>query len=115
MSLIETQRLKDFFQLSASLGASKKQTTFRIAIPVLLQKSFPNIILYFIFIFGAYEIPVLLGRSNPEVVSVMAVRKLQKFNLQDIPQGYVIAIVYTLFVLVFILILLKQKKLAYAN
>ena len=115
VSLIETQRLKDFFQLSASLGASKKQTTFRIAIPVLLQKSFPNIILYFIFIFGAYEIPVLLGRSNPEVVSVMAVRKLQKFNLQDIPQGYVIAIVYTLFVLVFILILLKQKKLAYAS
>jgi putative spermidine/putrescine transport system permease protein len=115
VSLIETQRLKDFFQLSASLGASKRQTTFRVAVPLLLQKSFPNIILYFIFIFGAYEIPVLLGRSNPEMVSVLAVRKLQKFNLQDIPQGYVIAIVYTLFVLVFILLLLKQKKLAYAN
>ena len=115
VSLIETQQLKTFFQLSSSLGANKRQTTFRVAIPVLLQKSFPNIILYFIFIFGSYEIPVLLGRSNPEMVSVLAVRKLQKFNLLDIPQGYVIAIVYTLFVLAFILLLLKQKKLAYAN
>lgn len=115
IGLIRTQRLPDFFQLAESLGASKRQIIFRVAIPVLIQKSLPNILLYFIFIFGAYEIPVLLGRSHPESVSVLAVRKLQKFNLLDIPQGYVIAVVYTIFVLLFIWIILKQKKLAYAN
>ncbi|MFX7752023.1 ABC transporter permease subunit, partial [Acinetobacter baumannii] len=86
-----------------SLGANKRQITFRVAIPLLIQKSLPNILLYFIFIFGAYEIPVLLGRSHPESVSVLAVRKLQKFNMLDIPQGYVIAVVYTIFVVLFIL------------
>jgi putative spermidine/putrescine transport system permease protein len=113
--LIKTQRLHDFFQIAESLGANKRQITFRVAIPLLIQKSLPNILLYFIFIFGAYEIPVLLGRSHPESVSVLAVRKLQKFNMLDIPQGYVIAVVYTIFVVLFILIFLKQKKLAYAN
>lgn len=114
-SLVSTQRIFEFSQLATSLGASRRQSVFKVAVPILLQKSFPNIILYFIFIFGAYEIPVLLGRSNPETVSVLAVRKLQKFNLFDIPQGYVIAIVYTLFVLAFVFVFLRQKKMAYAN
>lgn len=113
--LIKTQRLNLFFQLAESLGASKRQIIFRVAIPILIQKSLPNILLYFIFIFGAYEIPVLLSRSYPESVSVLAVRKLQKFNMLDIPQGYVVTVIYTVFVLFFILIILKQKKLAYAH
>jgi putative spermidine/putrescine transport system permease protein len=113
--LIKTQRLHDLFRVAESLGAHKRQIISKLAIPILIQKSLPNILLYFIFIFGAYEIPVLLGRSHPESVSVLAVRKLQKFNMLDIPQGYVIAIAYTIFVVLFILIFLKQKKLAYAN
>ncbi|MBX9733832.1 MAG: hypothetical protein K2X37_07200, partial [Chitinophagaceae bacterium] len=79
--LIKTQHLHNLFQIAESLGANKRQIIFRVAIPILIQKSLPNILLYFIFIFGAYEIPVLLGRSHPESVSVLAVRKLQKFNI----------------------------------
>ncbi|MEO7310821.1 MAG: ABC transporter permease subunit [Chitinophagaceae bacterium] len=113
VNFINTERITAYLQLSATLGAGSRKSAFRVAIPMLLRKSLPNIILYFIFMFGAYEIPVLLGRSNPETVSVMAVRKLQKFNLLDIPQGYAIAILYTVVVFSLIVLMLKSRKIAY--
>ena len=112
-NLYVTERLNDYILLSESLGASNRQSIKKIAIPMLLKSCFPTMILYFIFMFGAYEVPVLLGRSNPEMVSVMAVRKLQKFNLLDIPQGYAIAILYTLVVFILIVFMLKKKSVAH--
>lgn len=112
-NLYVTERVKDFILLSESLGATRQQSVRKIVLPMLLQKCFPTMILYFIFMFGAYEVPVLLGRSTPEMVSVFAVRKLQRFNLLDIPQGYAIAILYTLVVFVLIVFMLKKKSLAH--
>jgi len=112
VNIIQGERIKEFEQLAATLSATKRQTRWKVSIPILLKKSLPNIILYFIFIFGAFEIPLLLGRSNPETVSVLAVRKLQRFNLLDLPQGYAVAVLYSLFVLVLIFLLFKSKKMA---
>ncbi len=113
ISRMETERITDYVTLSQSLGATKRKAITRIVIPMLLQKTFPNIVLYFIFIFGSYEIPVLLGRSNPEMISVLAVRKLQKFDLLDIPQGYAIAVLYTITVLSILLLVLMRRKISY--
>ena len=112
-SLIQTERITDYLHLSATLGADSRQASWRIAIPVLLRKSFPTILLYFIFKLGAYEIPLLLGRSRPETISVLAVRKLQKFNLHDIPQGYAIAVLYIVVVLLLLTISLKKTRSVY--
>lgn len=112
-SLIQTERITDYLQLSATLGARRSQASWRIAIPVLLRKSFPTILLYFIFKLGTYEIPLLLGRSRPEAISVLAVRKLQKFNLHDIPQGYAIAVLYIVIVLLLLTVALKKTRPAY--
>ncbi|MDA9555706.1 ABC transporter permease subunit [Pelobium sp.] len=110
ISLYQTERIEEFKQLANSLGATKRQANFKIAIPILLKKSLPNIIIYFIFKLGSYEIPLLLGRSSPETISVLTVRKLQKFNLYDIPQGYAIAVLYTILVLTLLVIVLKFNK-----
>ncbi len=112
-NMYKTEKVDDYLLLAKSLGANARQATFRLAVPMLLHKGFPTIVLYFIFMFGAYEIPVLLGRSSPEMVSVLAVRKLQKFNLYDIPQGYAIAVLYTFFVLTLIALLFRNRKIAY--
>ena len=112
-SVYQTERVDDYILLAKSLGATHKQSLQRLALPMVLQKASATITLYFVFMFGAYEIPVLLGRSNPEMVSVLAVRKLQKFNLLDIPQGYAIAVLYTLFVMVFIVLIIRKRAAAY--
>lgn len=113
VGLYQTERIEEYITLAHSLGARKSQSTFKIVVPILLKKSFPNIVMYFIFKLGSYEIPLLLGRSSPETVSVFAVRKLQKFNLYDIPQGYAIAVVYTILVLTILVVVLKYNKKAY--
>lgn len=111
--LYQTERIDEYAQLANSLGAKKSQSIFRISIPILLKKSFPNIVMYFIFKLGAYEVPLLLGRSSPETVSVLAVRKLQKFNLYDIPQGYAVAVIYTIIILSLLIIVLRTNKNEY--
>ena len=113
VGLYQTERIEEFSQLATSLGAKRNQTIFKITIPILFKKSFPNVAMYFIFKLGTYEVPLLLGRSSPETVSVLAVRKLQKFNLLDIPQGYAIAVLYTVLVLGLLLIVIKSNKQAY--
>lgn len=109
-NLIKSERLESFSALAGSLGATHKEFTFRIAIPLLLQKSLPTLLLYFIFKLGAYEIPLLLGRSNPQTISVLAISKLQRFNLYDIPQGYAIAVLYTIVVLTLLIIAIKNTR-----
>jgi len=110
---IKTERVGAYLSLAKSLGATHWQALKKVAIPLLIKKTLPNILLYFIFMFGSYEIPLLLGRSSPEMVSVLAVRKLQKFNLYHIPQGYAVAVLYTVFTLGLLIIILRSQKLDY--
>lgn len=112
LSIISNENIKRLGTLAASLGASRTQILWNITVPSLLRKSFPTIILFFIFKLGSYEVPLLLGRSSPETISVLIVRKMQRFNLMDIPQGYVVAVIYALLVITLLVISLKPSKLS---
>ncbi|MCB9082554.1 MAG: sugar ABC transporter permease [Lewinellaceae bacterium] len=109
--LYAAEGLANYAQLAASLGASERQVRRRILIPVLLRRASPTLILYFVFVLGSYEIPLLLGSQSPQMISVLAIRKLQRFNLQDIPQAYVICLVYAALVLVVTPMLLRRFRM----
>ncbi|MEP7251146.1 MAG: ABC transporter permease subunit [Ginsengibacter sp.] len=110
-NLVVSERLHDLSGAAASLGANKFQRLSRVVIPVLFKRGFATIVLYFIFVFGSYEIPLILGRQSPQMISVLIVRKMQRFNLLDIPQGYFSSLLYTLLVIILLLIFLKPGKL----
>ncbi len=110
ISILKNENVAALKILSSSLGATGWQTLFKVTLPLLLKKSFPAIMLFFIFKLGSYEIPLLLGRSSPEVISVLTVRKMQRFNLLDIPQGYVVAVLYAMLVFVLLAISLRSSK-----
>lgn len=111
LSILKNENISALKTLAASLGATKLQIIFKVVLPVLLKKSFPSIILFFIFKLGMYEIPLLLGRASPEAISVITMRKMQRYNLLDIPQGYVIAVLYALMVFILLAISLKPSKI----
>lgn len=113
LSIISNEQIDKLRLLAASLGAGRRQILWRITLPAILKKSFPTIVLFFIFKLGSYEIPLLLGRSSPETISVLTVRKMQRFNLLDIPQGYVITVIYALLILLLLIITLKPSKLSF--
>ncbi|MEO0897544.1 MAG: ABC transporter permease subunit [Bacteroidota bacterium] len=112
--LYQTERVKELGGISASLGAQKHQILWKVKIPVLLQQGLPTIILYFLFVLGSYEIPLLLGQSSPQMLSVTIIRKLERFNLLDKPEGYAMIWMYALIVLVavYAILSLHQKRKA---
>lgn len=109
-NIYEAENLKSLSEVAKSLGASSTKVAEKIAIPLLLKKGLNTVLLYFIFVIGSYEIPLILGQQSPQMISVLIVRKMQRYNLIDIPQGYFLSIVYSVVVILLIAVFLKSKK-----
>jgi putative spermidine/putrescine transport system permease protein len=109
-NLYQAENLNALAEVSSSLGANRQQIASKIILPVLLKRGLNTILLYFIFILGSYEIPLILGRQSPQMISVLVVRKMQRFNLLDIPQGYFISFVYSLLVVLILFLFVRSKK-----
>ncbi len=111
-NLFISERLTELSNIAATLGANKKQTMYRIVLPVLLKRGLTTILLYFIFVLGSYEIPLILGRQSPQMISVLIVRKMQRYNLFDIPQGYFLSCIYSVFIILLLSVFLRPKKIS---
>lgn len=98
-SVYQSEKIDDLTALGATLGASKNQLIRRIVIPIIFKKTAVSLLLFVIFVMGNYEVPLLLSRQNPQMISVAIVQKIHRFNLYDIPKGYIMSIVYVTFLL----------------
>jgi putative spermidine/putrescine transport system permease protein len=92
-------RLHDFSHLAATLGANPAQIRRKVVQPVLMYRVLPMMVLYTVFLFGSYEVPLLLGRQSPAMISVLISQKFSKYNLEDVPLAYVGALVYAMLLL----------------
>ncbi|QMU29938.1 ABC transporter permease subunit [Adhaeribacter radiodurans] len=107
-AIYQEQELHLLKAVSENLGAEKFYFLRHVAFPILLKTAAPNLMLYFIFILGSYEIPLLIGSQQHQMVAVLAVQKFQRFNLLDIPQGYAISVAFTGLVLLLLLLFFKN-------
>lgn len=98
-SVIQHEQLSQQEEIAKTLGARNRDILARISLPIILKSSRSTILLYAIFIMGSYEVPLILGRQSPQMISVMTVRNLKHFDLTNIPQAYIIALLYTLLIL----------------
>ena len=64
-AIYQESRLDELRQLSSTLGASAGQFRWRVAVPLLLRRAAPTLLLCFIATLGAYDVPLLLGRPHP--------------------------------------------------
>jgi len=109
------EELGKMVQLASTLGAGTPFINRVITIPILLRRGFSTIMLYFIFVLGSYEIPLLLGREYPQMISVLVINKLRRFNLNDIPEAYGIAVMYTFLILTAIVIIYRNRGFNYGR
>jgi putative spermidine/putrescine transport system permease protein len=107
--LYESESIDAYAALSRSLGATEGQTLRRVTLPMLLRRARPNLVLLFIVLLGSYEVPLLLGRQSPQMISVLTVRKYQRFDLLQKPEAFVIAIVYTATVLLLLVTAFRRR------
>jgi putative spermidine/putrescine transport system permease protein len=110
LNLYRNARLDELMQLAGSLGASPRRARWRVGAPVLWKQAFPTIVLYTIFVSGSYEIPLLLGRQSPQMVSVLTVRYLKHFRLENIPLAYILALVYALIIVGLLLFFFRKSS-----
>lgn len=87
-AIYHESRLDDYRQLTLTLGASAGQFRRRVAGPVLLRRAAPTLLLSFVATLGAYDIPLLLGRPYPQMLSVYIATRLQRFDLRELPAAY---------------------------
>ncbi|MFT6035741.1 MAG: putative spermidine/putrescine transport system permease protein [Marivirga sp.] len=114
LNIYKNERVDELVTLATTLGATRRQAIRHVSIPILLRKSWKLIALYFIFLLGSYEVPLILGRESPQMLSVLVVRELKQFDLTKISEGYVIAAIYTVAVsLAAIILFSKRNRNAY--
>lgn len=92
-TLYTDTRLAELRNLTLTLGASEGQFRRKIAVPVLLRRAAPTLVLYGVAVLGAYDIPLLLGRTYPQMVSLFVTDRLSRFDLAEIPVGYAAGVV----------------------
>lgn len=109
LNIAKKEQIIELMNVAFTLGASKSTFIRRVFIPLLLKKATVLIALYGLFLFGAYEIPLILGKQSPRMVSIFITEKLTRFNLNDIAVGHAMAVVYTLIVFVIISLALRKK------
>ena len=110
LNVYKNERIAELSVLAQALGASKIQVSKKVFLPILLQKTWVLIVLYFIFLLGAYEIPLILGQESPQMLSVLIIREIKQYDLTKISEGYVVAVIYTAVVAVAAIALFLPKK-----
>ena len=113
IQVYNTEKVGALMQLARTLGARRRDTVYRVAVPILLQKAATNVLLLFIAVLGSYEIPLLLGRQSPEMLSVLTMRKYSLFDLSQKPEAFIVALLYTAFVLALLILAFRRGRVAY--
>jgi putative spermidine/putrescine transport system permease protein len=104
--LLVTSMLKKYDQrqieTARMLGATKRTTFFKIVLPFLLPVINTSFIILFLYSFGAFDIPFMIGESHPSMLSIQVYNLYFKRDLVNRPQAMAILVVMFAFSLVFI-------------
>ncbi len=89
----------EYEEAACTLGASGWQRFRYVLLPLLAPGIFSTGVIVFAFMFGSFEIPLLLGARYPEVLPVMAYRRYIDPDLAERPEAMAIGMVITLSVI----------------
>jgi putative spermidine/putrescine transport system permease protein len=97
---------EDYEEQARTLGASGLQAVRHVLLPLIIPGIVPASIIIFAFTFGAFEVPLLLGKRFPSMLSVLAYRLYIDVDVAARPQ----AMAGTVFIAVFVLLLVALYR-----
>jgi len=95
---------EDLEEAARTLGASPWQRVRHVILPLLLPGVLAAAVIVFAFTFGTFEVPLLLGRSFPAVLPVLAHQRYTDVDLAARPEAMAISVVITVLVLVVVVV-----------
>ena len=87
-------KVDDYIITACSLGCGPYRALRTIAFPMLWQRSGPLLLMLCLWNFGAWEVPLLLGRKSPRMLSVLIQQSSGQFVLEERPQAFAFAVIY---------------------
>jgi putative spermidine/putrescine transport system permease protein len=102
----------DYEAVARTLGARPVQALRHVLLPLLAPGLLPSAVIVFAFVFGAFEVPLLLGARYPSMISVLAYRLYTDVDLSLRPQSMALSFVIALvvFVLLAVYRLLSEAR-----
>lgn len=100
----------EFEQVAQNLGANKWQRFRFVTLPLIAPSVVFSSLIVWVFVFGAFEIPFVLGRTYPTTLAVVAQRKFNGTNLEERPEAFALAILMTLVTTLFVWFYLHRTK-----
>ena len=111
MILTVLARVGDDFELVAqNLGASDWQRFRFVTLPLIMPPLIFSSLIVWVFIFGAYQVPLVLGRIYPAMLAIVAQREFAATDLQQRPEAMAIAVLMTLLTMIFVWLYLRLTK-----
>jgi putative spermidine/putrescine transport system permease protein len=82
----------DYENVARSLGATRWQAFRHVLLPLILPGVLAASVIVFAFTFGAYEVPLLLGASQPQALPVTAYRAFTDVELASRPEAMAMSV-----------------------
>ncbi len=102
-----TRGISELEDVSRTLGAPRRRRLREVTLPMLAPPVAAASVLVFAFATASYEVPRLLGRPFPAMLSVEAFQRYRDPDLLVRPEAMAIATVLTLLTLVVVLVYLR--------
>lgn len=96
-----------------SLGANEHERFLKLFTPWVLRKNAAILAVWFIFVLGTYEIPLLLGNQRLRTVTVLIMDKLRGYDLSLIPTAYAMSTIYILLIVLIARIIVESINRPY--
>ncbi|MBA3469375.1 MAG: ABC transporter permease subunit [Herpetosiphonaceae bacterium] len=109
LAVVRTQPA-EYGLVAENLGASRWQRIRYVTLPLVAPALLAGSLLVFAFIFGAYEVPALLGVRFPEMLSVLALDFFLNPDLRARAEGMAISVLMALVVLVVVGLALRLRR-----
>lgn len=100
----------DLEQAARNLGANAVQRFRFVTLPLIAPSMVFSSLIVWVFVFGAFEVPFILGRSYPAMLAVAVQRKFNGTDLTERPEALALAILMTIVTTVFVGIYLRLTK-----
>lgn len=88
---------RDYEAAARTLGARPGQAVRFVLLPLVAPGLVPASIILFAFVFGAFEVPLLLGARYPSMLSVLAYRMHTDADLAMRPQSMALSLLIAMF------------------
>lgn len=108
MALAVLKRLDPrLIQTAVMLGASRTTAFMKVVLPHLMPTCHTVFIIFFLYSFGAFEVPFLLGESSPAMLSIEVYNLYFKMSFDNRPEAMALLVLMFLFSTGFIALYVK--------